>query len=59
MKLPKHEWSILNHLQTGYGYYADMMYKWRLQDSPLFDSGNEKQTLSHIIIIECQLRKFN
>lgn len=59
MELSKHEWPILNRLQTGYGYYADMIYKWRLRDSPVFNSGNERQTVSHIIIIECQLRKFN
>lgn len=41
MELPKHEWSILNCIQTGYGYYADMIYKLWLQDSPVFNNSNE------------------
>ncbi|VVC33892.1 Hypothetical protein CINCED_3A009600 [Cinara cedri] len=42
----------------GHGRCANMMFKWRLQDSPACDCGNDRQTINHIIK-ECQLRKFN
>ncbi|KAE9523030.1 hypothetical protein AGLY_016661 [Aphis glycines] len=58
MELPRHEWSVLNCLRTGHGRCADMMFKWRLQDSPACDCGNDRQTINHIIK-ECQIRKFN
>ena len=58
MELPRHEWSVLNRLRTGNGRCADMMFKWRLQNSPACDCGNDRQTINHIIK-ECQIRKFN
>lgn len=58
IELSSHESrSVLNHFRTGHGRYADMIYKWRLQDGPEYDDGNERQT-SHIII-ECWLRRFS
>ncbi|KAF0701948.1 Uncharacterized protein FWK35_00037095, partial [Aphis craccivora] len=43
---------------NGHGRCADMMFEWRLQDSPACDYGNDRQTINHIIK-ECQIRKFN
>jgi len=57
MELPRLKWSVVNCLRKNQLLFC-MMYKCRHQDSPVCDSGNKSQTVSHIKT-QCQLRKFN
>lgn len=57
MDLSRHEWFIQNRLKTNHGRCADMMYRWKLRDSPECDCGAVNQTINHITT-ECQIRKF-